>query len=205
MNASPASTLRERPKEQAAPRIKGRQRLYPRQKQLQRLVEQNLPWPMVRSLIRAGTASPWTDHHHRQKCIFVHIPKNAGNSVSQAIYGAPFLGHDPLSHFYAFDPIKAEQCFKFAFSRNPWDRLVSAYHYLKSSERHGIDRSFADEYLNDYATFDEFVAALGNRSVLLAWHHFRPQHEFVQIAEKRPLDFIGKVETIASDFDLVAE
>ncbi len=205
MSASRTKASETRPNDARCPALRGRQRYYARQKQLQRLLEQQMPWPMLRPLIRFGTSNPWTKHHRKRGCIFIHIPKNAGNSVSQVIYDKPFLGHDPLSHFFAFDAESAAQSFKFAFSRNPWDRLVSAYQYLKSPERSGIDRAFAELHLAESLDFRDFVHALEDRPELLAWHHFRPQNEFIKVDGKISVDYVGSVECIAKDFDKVAQ
>ncbi len=174
----------------------GRQKRFFLQKRVQRRLETGLPWFALRSLLRIFTETPWTDHHRERQAIFVHIPKNAGNSISNALYGVPFIGHDPLLHFFAFDESTAAASHKFAFVRNPRDRLVSAFHYLKSDKRTGIDRDFATRYLSDFPDFTAFAHALERRADLLAWHHFRPQCEFLEVRGKIAADWIGRVETI---------
>ena len=58
--------------------------------------------------------------------IFVHVPKTGGQSVSRALGGKTnsVPTHAPLS---SYDRPKV---FRFGFMRNPWDRMVSLYHFL---------------------------------------------------------------------------
>src|SRR5207302_4792563 len=63
--------------------------------------------------------------------LFIHIPKNAGVSISQAIYGRQ-VWHRTASFFRDSDPDYFSGRVSFAVVRNPWDRLVSAYEYHRA-------------------------------------------------------------------------
>jgi hypothetical protein len=64
----------------------------------------------------------------QHSCIFVHIQKTGGQSI-RALFsdGPPDANYHrqarELRSVYGEDAWR--QCFKFAFVRNPWDRLVS--------------------------------------------------------------------------------
>lgn len=129
---------------------------------------------------RTGPAiSAWNRHH---RAIFIHIPKNAGTSI----YGAlgmerPKHTHMPIAAYRAADETFFQDAFKFAIVRNPWDRLVSAYLYLKAG-RTKDDRAWFVDHLARYASIREFVLALQNpfvRGYVLAWRHFMPQWYFI--------------------------
>src|SRR3954454_22051651 len=56
------------------------------------------------------------------KCIFIHIPKTAGLSVSKTLFGNYAGTHLGIDHYIATLGRKTvEEYFKFAFVRNPWD------------------------------------------------------------------------------------
>ena len=82
--------------------------------------------------------------------------------------------------------------FKFAFVRNPWDRVVSEYHY----RRHARLYSFK-EFL-----FEHFPRP----SWADAWCHVIPQYDFLYDANgKRLVDFVGRYERLAADFEHVCK
>ncbi len=99
--------------------------------------------------------------------------------------------------------------FKFAFVRNPWDRLVSCYvDKIKS------DRTFTNEWYKNGVgrglhrwklfyvgmPFEEFVAAVGEIPDEKADKHFRSQYRFLyDEAEVCLVDYIGRLENFDVD------
>src|SRR5690625_2614056 len=72
--------------------------------------------------------APFDQYHS----IFVHIPKTAGVSVAHSLFEIKTAYHVRVSKYQIiFSQDEYNQYFKFAFVRNPWDRLVSAYRFLK--------------------------------------------------------------------------
>lgn len=147
----------------------------------------------------------------KQKCIFVHIPKTGGQSTEQVfltLHGltweerSPLLlrpnndpkkGPDRLAHLLASEYVGLgyvaqrdfDSYFKFSFVRNPWDRLVSAFHFINGF---GLP-------------FNEFVKTIDTRNRLLC-----PQYQFLLDARDNHLvDFIGRFENIKKDFQYVCE
>lgn len=78
--------------------------------------------------------------------LFIHIPKTAGYSISQAIYGRQ-VWHKTALYLRDADPEFFSRRLSFAVVRNPWDRLVSAYEFCRSGG-------------TDHATFDEVLPPL---------------------------------------------
>ena len=160
---------------------------------------------------------------YERNCIFVHIPKTGGTSIEDAIWG-PDRGRrsekhlwmgmvDPLHNKYQTGglqhllatQIRAEvgeavfdRCYRFAFVRNPWAKVVSQYYALKHrpklAEHMGLARS---------CSFQDYVRCL-------ARHHERhvqscEQWRFVLDDDGSQLvDFLGRFETLAEDFRTVA-
>jgi hypothetical protein len=127
----------------------------------------------------------------------VHIPKTGGSSIAFQIYGKR-SGHYSASsireglgehEFYSY--------FSFAVVRNPYQRALSGYRYIKN--RGGSDGGvfMKPEYSsNAFLSFDSFVKDWlihqdPNEIDIL----FRPQHKFVcDINGGIIVDWIGKIE-----------
>jgi hypothetical protein len=148
---------------------------------------------------------------HQDKCVFVHIPKCAGQSIEMFFLRragldwstrAPFLlrgnevpalGPPLLAHLKAHQYVENkwmtaaqfDEYFKFAFVRNPWDRLASFYRYRGYDWRCSFSR-FVLYHLPKQVEKDLFLC---------------PQVEFVHDKNGKPLvDFIGRFEALDADF-----
>jgi hypothetical protein len=144
----------------------------------------------------------------KKKCIFVHVPRAAGSSVSEAIYGNLGGGHRTVKRYRALFGRKFWSYYKFSFVRNPYTRLVSAYEYLKSGGHPAwpSNQMFRREILESYSGFSDFVLnwLRPDRS---EWPvpHFRPQVHFLKLDSRIPLDFVGCVEEIKDDFKIISK
>lgn len=86
---------------------------------------------------------------------------------------------------------KVHGYFKFAFVRNPWDRLVSFYYSkILGKEHEGYSEYWGME-------FKEFVDHICLTDIANADKHFRPQNLLLPVKD---LDFIGRFENFNSDF-----
>jgi hypothetical protein len=141
------------------------------------------------------------------RCVFVHIPKNAGVSLCNALFGCLGGGHLTARTYRAIFGVECyDSYFKFAFVRNPWDRLVSAYTFLKKGGLNGQDEAWAREHLAVYPDFKDFVKRGLNPGSLYEKLHFIPQWEYLVNRDgKIAMDFLGRFETLEDDFDQVAK
>jgi hypothetical protein len=140
------------------------------------------------------------------RCIFVHIPKTAGISVSQALFGNYSGGHRDIRWYQGhYRPATFRRYFKFSFVRNPWDRLYSAYRFLQQGGFHEADATWFRENIGRFASFSEFVAGwLSEENVRYGSIHFRPQVDFLRDREGRlGVDFLGRYESLARDFEVI--
>jgi chondroitin 4-sulfotransferase 11 len=160
---------------------------------------------------------------HDRKFVFVHIPKTAGTSILCSLFGVgvdehEFIDSSCLSpseqrrrmigddgnfrrlHHYPLQRIALEQplesYFVFAFVRNPFDRLVSEYHFLR------LQRSmpFADFVMH-------VVRMVFEREKTQDWFsfHFLPQVDFLTIDGKIACDFLGRFESLERDYRTLCE
>ena len=184
----------------------------------------------VQQKLRPGAGDPFVAKDDQTRSIFIHVPKAAGTSLKALIYGIePAIaeaaqgerdqeiwrrhqasglwprGHRRIAEYYMADPERAVAYLKFAFVRNPWDRLLSAYTYLsRSPDRTPDDMAFAAEYLDRYADFEQFVLALRNpmlRMIMRDRLHFRPQCSYICLPhqEGHAMDFLGRFERLPED------
>lgn len=140
------------------------------------------------------------------RCIFVHIPKTAGVSVSQSLFGNLAGGHDSIATYRLVFPYREFSAyFKFAFVRNPWDRLLSAYNFLRGGGMYEGDRAWAERYLSPYADFNDFVERGLRSKEVINRAHFMPQYRFLCPPGSRRIlvDFVGYFEDLEEDFAYV--
>jgi hypothetical protein len=103
--------------------------------------------------------------------------------------------------------------FKFAFVRNPWDRLVSCYAQkvatvprLPELRRADLNPPGEDERFYPGMPFGEFVEAVHATPDEEANAHFRSQHPTVCSPEGQIMaDFVGRFENLGEDFAYVAQ
>ena len=145
------------------------------------------------------------NHADQLKAIFIHIPKTGGNSIQKALFENPSV-HVRWSDYYNKNSEKFYRFFKFAVVRNPWDRLVSAFFYLKNGGMNNEDKQWADENIQCFETFEEFVFGWLNKKNVYTWMHFIPQTYWICDHNKRiMIDYIARLETMDEDFLFIAE
>ncbi|WP_136809641.1 sulfotransferase family 2 domain-containing protein [Desulfosediminicola flagellatus] len=153
---------------------------------------------------------------HHYKCVFIHIPKNAGQSIEHVFLkslgltwetraslllrenGHPALGPPRLAHLKAQDYVGCnylsqelfDTYYRFTFVRNPWSRVVSLYKYLGYSRR---------------LSFKDFLKDTFLHGILPNMYWFVcPQSELIYSEDGELLvDYIGRFETLQSDFDQI--
>ncbi|HEG3974147.1 sulfotransferase family 2 domain-containing protein [Campylobacter coli] len=145
------------------------------------------------------------DFHDKYKCIFIHVPKVAGSSIERVIYQTDkwLVGHVKASDYTKFDKDKFDSYFSFGFVRNPYDRVVSAYHYLKNDSPDPCDIKWDRLHINNL-TFEEFILSLQDeefKEEILSKNHFSFQYKYLCDKNMNILvNFIGKFEKLDNDF-----
>lgn len=147
---------------------------------------------------------PYAGYPDAHRCVFIHVPKAAGTAVAQSLFGVQSR-HLEYREYELANPYKFRAYFKFAFVRNPWDRLLSAYSFLRRGGMNAQDAAWAAANLDGVTRFRDFVELLVDRPELLEWVHLRPQHRFLCDSHLLvKMDFIGRFETMRKDFATVA-
>ncbi len=145
-------------------------------------------------------------HVNEYGAIFIHIPKAAGTSIYTSLFGTLGGGHMSAKRYkIMFGPMKFNAYYKFTFVRNPYDRVLSAYNFLKKGGMNSYDKKFADTNIIQYKNFDDFVInGLNVKKDIQNWIHFVPQYKFLMIDNDINGIFIGKLENIDQDFKYIS-
>lgn len=157
-----------------------------------------------RLALRKATLAPY----RQNRCIFVHIPKCAGVAVADSLFGRDCGGYLKMRYYrLLFSPQEYQDYFKFTFVRNPWDRLVSAFHFLRDGGITERDRTWNEANLAGYEDFDHFVRKGLPRRAVRSWIHFIPQIDYLRTpwTSKLPVDFVGRFEHLERDFKIVCQ
>jgi len=138
------------------------------------------------------------------KIIFIHIPKAAGTSIALALYGKKSSHHATAYDYLLKDEKRYRECFSFTLTRNPYDRLLAAYLYLKSGGMNTIDLVWRDKYINNFSSFEDFVLNGLDRAIYEDAEHFIPQINFVTNKSGEIIcDHIGKFEDINATIEII--
>ncbi len=132
-----------------------------------------------------------------RKCIFVHIPKAAGVSLNSNLFGN--LGGSHLSIFFymrTFSPRDFNKYYKFTVVRNPWDRIVSAYFFLKAGGFNTNDKEWFNRNLAKYESFEDFVSNWVQPGNIDRYIHFRPQYKLISACGMIMVDKVYKIENM---------
>lgn len=151
------------------------------------------------------------------KVLFLWMPKVAGTSISQALLSAykhhyRALENHPdhfsrdlqaITFFHSHIPSLVDKevlsqswvdnAFKFAFVRNPWDRLVSLYHWLDDKESGPPFEDWLQSVVkaNYERPGTQNIQGLYQANRLVDW--LRPEGIWLP-------DYIGKFETLNTDW-----
>ncbi|ATC93403.1 hypothetical protein PTUN_a0638 [Pseudoalteromonas tunicata] len=149
---------------------------------------------------------PYKSFMHKHKCIFVHIPKNAGTSILRAFKD---FGHRKHAKWYDFFEANA-YCFeiyhKFAIVRHPMSRIISAYKYSISGGN-GTESDIAIKKVIEAkaSNFNEFVEFVLDVDFIMIQPLFQPQYLYVYDRNYNcMLDSILRYENIESEWAMIA-
>ncbi len=149
--------------------------------------------------------------NHDLRCIFVHIPKTAGNSVNR-VFGVDWEDHKDLGRYAAeAGPAVVKNYFKFAIVRNPWDRLFSDYNYQKKKSRAKASKLFLYDEQDRKRSFREWVRAVladpfqyaaetWGGDVSPGIHRWSPQVDWISLNGHIAVDRVARIEHLNADF-----
>jgi chondroitin 4-sulfotransferase 11 len=144
---------------------------------------------------------------HFYKCVFIHIPKTGGVAIHNSLFNSFGGAHYTIDNYQQIIGKQLfNEYFKFSFVRNPWDRLLSAYFFLKKGGMCQQDAQFYLKQLNAFDNFNCFVENWVNSTNIDTFVHFKKQGDFILNKQnKMDLNFLGYYENINHDFEIVKQ
>jgi chondroitin 4-sulfotransferase 11 len=144
--------------------------------------------------------------------IFIHIPKTGGTSIRRQLGNHPSLkcyNHRPYE--WVMDQIEHSRNSQFVFTivRNPWDRILSLYHYWKQQEvKHQFykyDKRIVDHIKSINMSFKQFIHSIQEKDpIIMSKNHVNPYIEYY-LPSLEPLDYIGRFENLQQDFNTICD
>lgn len=145
---------------------------------------------------------------------FIYIPQSkvANTSILRAI--AMSVGHPSLRDGkgkklveldwskISYEELGESDLFKFAFVRNPWDRVISCYNEKIFRWKSIYSESPHFKVSTDWS-FEQFVKwmiSLSDDDYYYNDPHFMPQHIALYHSGRLMVDFIGRFERLADDW-----
>ena len=135
------------------------------------------------------------------KYLGICIPKNGSTSIQSLFsrYGT-LIGNGPGEHHMDLQESvrrfpHTKDYFKFAFVRNPYDRIISFYHHFAHVRGELL---VPDAYLPypRYIDYKDFFDRIWNDKYWVCDIHFKPQSTFIDLSQ---MDFIGRFENFEND------
>jgi len=139
-----------------------------------------------------------------KRFIFLAVPKTGTSSIEHALraYRSPvtaeFNKHATCSRLRRELPVGVwDAYYKFAFVRNPYDRMQSWYYYRQRKELAAANHPRHHLYTGNLS-FDEFILSFAKKELMLRQADFiAPRGGGVQV------DFVGKYECLEQDFQRI--
>lgn len=126
--------------------------------------------------------------------IWFSVPKAGYTTIFTIL--STHLGSAMNGHGVPFEPGRHRDYFKFAFVRNPWDRVVSTY------QNKVVDRPYAFFHECFGKDFEYFVDFISRKDLTKTDDHIKLQ---IELFPATPLDFIGRFENFEEDLTYVLE
>jgi hypothetical protein len=139
--------------------------------------------------------------------IFFHIPKCGGTSINQIL---PNKEKTRLIDSYHIDYTKTKLIFsennelnwfnksnKFAVIRNPFDRVISLYCYIKQQTDHHLHNRIIN---HDFTQFCYFLKNIGNEFITSCYQHLCDEDGFIDNSIR-----IFKLEEINNNLEEISD
>ena len=154
---------------------------------------------------------------HKHKLIFIHIPKCAGQSIWKALdldvdfevkvnldtlisFRSPVLQHLLPKELKSYIDSETWNTYKkFTIIRDPYDRVVSDYHWLRANYFASLTITIPENF-DDFLSMREEVVRGNKYSENMFYDHFYPMSYYFEEIE---YDYVIRFENIDKEFEVL--
>lgn len=139
---------------------------------------------------------------------FVHIPKTGGISIITEIWSQ--VGEGNIRGYAQHDTASSmilrhgrerwNTLFSFAFTRNPYDRLLSLYYHFMQNDK---DPRFNPNNM-PFESWVKYVLIDKNLELMRFYFTIRPMTEWVYSLGELVVDYVGRFENMQESWDEIA-
>ena len=142
--------------------------------------------------------------------LFLHVPKTAGSSLNHHPISQKIdCKIHPISEFGIWDKITEENAqdhYKIAFIRNPWDRFVSLYFYFYNMQPNHWAYKYDYQTVQNirrFKSFEDFCLNFNDFDEAQPFKkfHFFNQSCWTHYKNKNIVDFLGRYESLNKDVE----
>ena len=156
-------------------------------------------------------------YSREKNAVFYHIPKACGLYIDSILRDeCDFMSYNFLSlarisfywnykkgirqefynnlHCFLIDRESMRNCYEFTFVRNPYTRFISAFFYCKAN------RFDEPDVLK---TVQDMIDNINLVSYTTFFHVFKTQFQNIKSDVQKPMDYIGKFETLHQDLRVI--
>jgi hypothetical protein len=163
-------------------------------------------WKLI-ALLRTAGVRPYA---------FIHIPKNGGLTIRRVLgdgfYRRSCMGEVGRATLYQqyLGEQRWNQAFKFCVVRNPYDRAVSIWRFLRLGYEASLHKNFGRSSGGSYGygrdfTFHEFLEGFPEPNLWERWHMTTQSFHVTDESGGLMVDFVGRLEQFQQDFDTVCD
>lgn len=154
---------------------------------------------------------------HKHKFIFIAVPKTGTTSIEAKLNpfnevlelsskamdrGSLNIKHITLENLKAHTNKNLDSYFSFSFCRNPWDRHLSIYKFYKKSIKKW-EKNIPPQWFEHYQRYTNLVGGFQSFNDFVK---SRPRWVELQTHWlSKNIDFIGRMENIQSDFNIICD
>ena len=136
---------------------------------------------------------------HHNRFVWFRVAKVGTRTVMRHLRHSDLVLDVQHPGFIRYMPKHYRDYFKFAFVRNPWDRLVSCW---KDKVVGGNLFRFDNQEILRMQNFEQFVGFVESQDLNTADRHLRLQSALI---DHENLDFLGRMENFEQDLGVVLE